>query len=107
MIVVENRSLKPISAVGLSILGSRHLAFAARFFGTAIWHDDGDNSRGSFAAGMDEFTRSSGGFDGASRPKLGRAELSKSEWEVRGNQSPAAVLMRLSFKTVGPCGELP
>lgn len=72
LIVFENKSLKPIpAAAGLSILGSRHLAFAARFFGTAIWHDDGDNSRRSFAAGMDEFTRSSGGFDGAPRPKLG------------------------------------
>lgn len=53
---------------------------------------------------MDEFTRSSGGFDGAPRPKLGARNYQRA-----GGKSAAisrVVLMRLSFKTVGPCGEL-
>lgn len=51
---------------------------------------------------MNEFTRSSGGFDGASRPKLGARKLSRSGRESPRQSVRRPVLMRLSFKTVRP-----
>lgn len=58
--------------------------------GMAIWHDDSDSFRGSFAAGMDEFTWSSGGFDGAPRLKLGARNYQRADEKSVAISRPAA-----------------